>query len=73
MSTPQQWSPKNNLQKKNDKNKKIKIKIILTLQLAQSNQWVGVDHATQIQLLNSPPITGSVEKNKMVVIMTMMI
>ena len=59
--------------KKNDKNKKIKIKIILTLRLAQSNQWVGADHATQIQLLNSPPITGSVEKNKMVVVMTVMI
>ena len=69
MSTTQQWSPKNNLQKKN----KIKIKIILTLWLTQSNQWVGVDHAARIQLLNSPPMTGSVEKNKMVVMMTMMI
>ena len=58
--------------KKNDKNKKMKIKI-LTLRLAQSNQWVGADHATQIQLLNSPPITGSVEKNKVVVMMTVMI
>ena len=52
---------------------KIKIKIILTLWLTQSNQWVGVDHAARIQLLNSPPMTGSVEKNKMVVMMTMMI
>ena len=52
---------------------KIKIKIILTLRLTQSNQWVGVDHAARIQLLNSPPMTGSVEKNKMVAMMTMMI
>ena len=52
---------------------KIKIKIILTLWLTQSNQWVGVDHATQIHLLNSPPMTGIVQKNKMVVMMTMMI
>ena len=51
----------------------IKIKI-LTLWLIQSNQWVGVDHAARIQLLNFPPMTGgSVEKNKMVVMMTMMI
>ena len=51
----------------------IKIKIILTLWLTQSNQWLGVDHATRIQLLNSRPMTGIVEKNKMVVMMTMMI
>ena len=51
----------------------MKIKIILTLRLTQSNQWVGVGHAARIQLLNSPPMTGSVEKNKMVVMMTMMI
>ena len=57
---------------KKNKNK-IKIKIILTLRLTQINQWVGVDHAARIQLLNSPPMTGSVEKNKMVVMMTMMI
>ena len=38
------------------------MKIILTLRLTQSNQWVGVDHAARIQLLNSPPMTGSVEK-----------
>ena len=55
------------------KKNKIKIKIILTLWLTQSNQWVGVDHATRIHLLNSPPMTGIVEKNKMVVMMTMMI
>ena len=53
--------------------KKIKIKIILTLWLTQSNQWVRVDHASRIQLQNSPPMTRSVEKNKMVVMMTMMI
>ena len=47
--------------------------MILTLRLTQSNQWIGVDHATRIQLLNSPPITGSVERNKMVVMMTMTI
>ena len=49
------------------------MKIILTLRLTQSNQWVGVDYAARILLLNSPPMTGSVEKNKMVVMMTMMI
>ena len=37
-----------------------------TLLLTQSNQLVGVDHAVQIQLLNS------LEKNKMIVTMTMM-
>ena len=52
---------------------KIKIKVILTLRLTQNNQWVGVDHATRIHLLNSSPMTGSVEKNKMIVMMTMMI
>ena len=46
---------------KKNKNK-IKIKIILTLRLTQINQWLVVDHATRIPLLN-----------KMVVIMTMMI
>ena len=51
----------------------IKIKIVLTLRLTQINQWLGVDHAARIQLLNSPPMTSSFEKNKMVVIMTMMI
>ena len=54
------------------KKNEIKITIILTLQLTQINQWVGVDHAAQIQLLNSPPMTGSVEKNKMVEMTTMM-
>ena len=49
------------------------MKIILTLRLTQSNQWVGVDHAARIQLLYTPSMTGSVEKNKMVVMMTMMI
>ena len=44
-----------------------------TERLTQSNQWVGVDHAARIQLLSSPPVTGSVEKNKMPVMMTMMI
>ena len=47
--------------------------MILTLRLTQSNQWIGVDHAARIQLLNSPPITGSVEQNKMVVMMVMII
>ena len=46
---------------------------MLTLRLTQNNQWVGVDHATRIHLVNSPPITGSVEKNKMIVMVTMMI
>ena len=45
------------------KNKiKIKIKIILTLRFTQNNQWVEVDHAARVQLLNSRPVTGSVEK-----------
>ena len=46
------------------KKKKNKIKIILTLRLTQSNEWVGVDHAARIQLLNSSPMTGSFEKKK---------
>ena len=41
--------------------------------LTQGNQWAGVDHATWIHLLNSLPMTSSVEKNKMIVMMTMMI
>ena len=52
---------------------KIKIKKILTLRLTQNNQWVGVDHAARIHSVNSPPMTGSVEKNEMIVMMTMMI
>ena len=71
-STPQRWSPKNKSQKNKIKTK-IKIKIILTLRLTQNNQWIGVDHAARIHLLNSAPITGSVEKNKMTVMMTIMI
>ena len=47
--------------------------IILTLWLAQGNQWVGVDHAARIHSLNFPPMTSSVEKNKMIVMMTMII
>ena len=42
---------------------------ILTLRLTQNNQWVGVDHAARIHLLNCPPMTGSVEKNKTIVMM----
>ena len=63
MQTPQRWSPKNNLIK--NKNN--------TLRLTQSNQWVGVDHAARIHLLNFPPMTGIVQKNKMIVMMAMMI
>ena len=44
---------------------------MLTLRLTQSNQWVGVDHAARIHLLRSTPMTGSVEKSKMVVMMAM--
>ena len=55
------------------KKNKIKIKITLTLRLTQINEWVGVDHAALIQLVNSPQMTGCVEKKKkMVVMMTMM-
>ena len=43
------------------------------LRLTQSNQWVGVDHAARMHLLNSPPMTSSVEENKMAVMITMMI
>ena len=45
----------------------------LTLRLTQSNQWVGVDHVARMHSLNSPPMTNSVEKNKMAVIITIMI
>ena len=45
----------------------------LTLRLAQSNQWVGVDHADRIHSLNSPSTTSNAEKNKMIVMMTMII
>ena len=55
------------------KKKKERKNGILTLRLTQSNQWVGVDHAARIHLLNSPPMTGSVDKNKMVVMMAKMI
>ena len=75
--------PKNNLQNNNNNNNnndnndndnnRMKTKIILTLRLTQINQWVGIDHAARIRLLNSPTMTGSVEKNKMFVMMTMMI
>ena len=57
---------------KKKKKNKIKIKIIFTLRLTQS-KWVGVDHADRIHLLNSPPMTGSDERIKMVAMMTMMI
>ena len=46
------------------KKKTITIIIILTLRLTQSNQWVGVDHAARIHLLNSPPMTSSVERKE---------
>ena len=59
--------------KNKTKQSKIKAKIILTLGLIQSNQWVGVEHAARIHLLNSPPMTGSLDKNKMVVMMAKMI
>ena len=60
----------NKIKKKIKKKKK---KVILTLRLTQNNQWVGVDHAARIHFLNSPPVTGSVQENKMIVMMTMMI
>ena len=58
--------------KRKKEERKTKIKITLTLLLTQNNQWVGVDHAARIHLLNSLSMTGSVEKNKMIVMMTMM-
>ena len=51
----------------------MKIKLILNVRLTQNNQSVVVDHAARIQFLNSPPMTGSVEKNKMILMMKMMI
>ena len=50
----------------NNKNKK-------KLWLTQSIQWVGVDHAARIHWLKTLSVTGSAEKNKMIVMMTMMI
>ena len=75
MSTPRRWSPKNNLQKRKkiNNNNRVKTKIILTLRLTQSNQWIVVDNAARVHLLNSPSVTGSVEKNKMIGMMTIMI
>ena len=53
---------KEQLTKEKKQKTKTKIKVIPTLRLTQNNQWVGVDHAARIHLLNSPPVTGSVEK-----------
>ena len=64
-------SPNNN-GNNNNKNR-IKIKIMLTLRLTQNNQWVGIDHAARMHLVNSPLMTSSIEKNKRIMIMTMMI
>ena len=47
--------------------------LILILRLTQSNQWIEVDHATRILSLNCSPMTSSVDKNKMRVMVTMMI
>ena len=47
-------------------NKQTNRKEQLTPRLIQSNKWVGVDHAARIHLLNSPSVTSSVEKNKMI-------
>ena len=46
--------------------------LILTLRLTQNNQWVGVDHVARFHLLNSPPITSRVDKNKIKMMMMMM-
>ena len=50
-----------------------KIWLILILRLNKSNQWVGVDHATQIHSLSTPPMTSSADENKMEVMMTLTI
>ena len=47
--------------------------LILTLRLNKSNHWVGVDHATQIHSLSTPPMTSSADENKMEVMMTLTI
>ena len=36
----------------------------LTLRLTQNNQWVGLDHAARIHSLNSPLMTGCVERKE---------
>ena len=62
-SSHQRITYKRKKEKIENKNKiKIKIIIILTLRLTQNIQWVGVDHAARIHLVNSPRMTGSVEK-----------
>ena len=38
-----------------------------------NNQWVEVNHATQIQSLTSPPVTSTVNQNKKKTMMTMII
>ena len=44
--------------------KKRKKRLILTLWHIQNNQRVRVDHAAQIHLLNSPPMTSDIHKNE---------
>ena len=56
----------------NGGHQRITYKKKLTLRLSQSNQWVGVDNAARIHWLNSPSMTSSVERNKMIVMMRMM-
>ena len=42
--------------------------------LTENNQWVGgVNHAARFRLLNSPPMSSRVDKNKTKMMMTMMI
>ena len=45
----------------------------LTLWLTQNNNWVAVDHAPQIHLMNFPSMISRVEKNKMKVMMMMIV
>ena len=47
--------------------------LIFTLRLTQNSPLVTVDHAAPIDLLKSSPMTNRADKNKMNIIMTMVI
>ena len=48
-------------------------RLILTLRLIQNNQWVRVDHAAQINLMNLHPLTSRVDKNEINMTMAIII
>ena len=47
--------------------------LILTLRLTQNNPWVKGDYAAKIDLLNSPLMTDRADKNKVKIMMVMVI